>query len=483
MNKFFIPILLFAFALFTLSSYGGVIEKRSYKCIRKFGAVDAQMTVQGYEWGPAVPKVVVEFEHNVSGFDKDTFILKTADTEREILNVYTTNKFDGKEKKHGKFLVFELKVDTTYVDFIGASFGNASPFEYDMVSGLNSWAVNYDLELSLAEGKTFTIGKYEYGRKHEWEPFKKNLMENLVIPETVDWKRDVFHPTNANFTLNRADFAPRGVKSDGVKNPLIIWLHGAGEGGYDPDIVLLGNEVTALAKEGIQKYFRVGKQKGAYVLIVQAPTMWMDKGDGTYNSDIVGERQYSMYEDALFEAIQDYVAHNKDIDKKRIYLGGCSNGGYMTMNLMFEHGDFFAAYYPICEAYMNVNVSDEMITRVKDYNIWFLQSEDDTTVNPLETTIPSFYRLIDAGAKNVHFTLKDKCRGEDDPNAIYFGHYAWTYAFNDNVKNEFDNKKVRDDFDNVTIENGTVTSTGNYVTSSNCKKEANMWSWLAAQSK
>ena len=34
--------------------------------------------------------------------------------------------------------------------------------------------------------------------------------------------------------------------------------------------------------------------------------------------------------------------------------------GYMTMNMMFEHGGYFAAFYPICEAYLNDCVSDEM---------------------------------------------------------------------------------------------------------------------------
>ncbi|OUM56821.1 hypothetical protein PIROE2DRAFT_18409 [Piromyces sp. E2] len=192
-----------------------------------------------------------------------------------------------------------------------------------------------------------------------------------------------------------------------------------------------------------------------------------------------------MYDAALFAAIHDYVVNNPDIDTSRIYLGGCSNGGYMTMNLMFEHGDYFSAFYPICEAYMNKNISDEMIDQVKDYNIWFLQSEDDTTVNPLATTIPAFYRLLGAGAQNVHFTLTDKVRGEDDPEAKYMGHYSWIYTFNDDVKTEFDNVKALADVNNVVIEDGTglVTSTNNYVTNANCSKSGNMWAWLAEQTK
>eukprot|EP00833_Pecoramyces_ruminatium_P004580 jgi/Orpsp1_1/1178612/evm.model.c7180000066037.2 len=444
------------------------------------GAVDAQMVVMGYEWGPAVPKVIVEFDDKVSGFSKNTFTVKTGESERVILDVYNSDKDGKKEKSATKYLTFELKVNT--IEMFGMTFGDANPFTYDMETGRNSWATEFNLELALADSKTFKVGKTEYTSKNAWT-YKKNLIDNYVVPETADWKKDTFKMEGSDITLHRASFTPEGAETDSVKNPLIIWLHGAGEGGNDTDITLLGNEVVALAKEGIQKYFTNDMQRGAYILAVQTPTMWMDKGDGTYNSDIVGEKQVSKYEKDLFAAIEDYVKSNKDIDTDRIYLGGCSNGGYMTMNLMFEHGDYFAAYYPICEAYMNVNISEDMIKQVKDYKIWFVQSEDDTTVDPLSTTIPTYYRLLKAGAKNIHFTLYDQVRGTDDPNAIYMGHYSWVYAFNDQVKKEFDNSKILEDYDNITIEEGKFTSSNNYLTNANCNKKANMWSWLAQQKK
>jgi len=474
-KKQFIPALLYAVSLLTLSASG-----KSINLCEKKNVVDAEMIVQGYEWGPAVPKVIVKFNDIVTGVKKDTFTIKTGDAEREIIKVYNSDAFGNRRILPSRYLSFDLKVKTVYVPFVNSSFGEASPFVYDIETGINDWAETFNLELSLAENKSFNIGLC---KQSNFETYTKNLMEDYVIPETAVWEKDTFTPSSGNFTLQRASFTPCGAKRDGVKNPLIIWLHGAGEGGSDVDITLLGNEVTALAKEGIQKYFTTNKQKGAYVLAVQTPTMWMDKGDGTYNSDIDGERQTSKYDASLFEAIQDYVKSNKDIDTNRIYIGGCSNGGYMTMNLMFEHGDFFTAFYPICEAYMNRNISDEMIDQVKDYNIWLIHSEDDTTVNPLETSIPSYYRLINAGAKNVHYTLFENVKGTDDPDAVYMGHYSWVYAFNDQVKKEFDNEKTLEDFENITIEKGKLTSTDNYVTNANCNKEGNMWTWLAKQTK
>ena len=63
-------------------------------------------------------------------------------------------------------------------------------------------------------------------------------------------------------TLQYAAYEPESLKN-GKKNPLIIWLHGQGEGGTDTDITLLGNEVVALAKDDIQSHFKAGKQTGA----------------------------------------------------------------------------------------------------------------------------------------------------------------------------------------------------------------------------
>ncbi|KAL6618412.1 alpha/beta-hydrolase [Neocallimastix sp. 'constans'] len=480
-SKLILKAVLYTTALFSVCVEGKVIRK----CIPKGtkSAIGAQMIVHGYEWGPAVPKIIVEFQDKVSGFDIDTFAVKTDHVEREIIDVYNTDANGKKQKGASKYVGLELTVKASVIPSLGFSMGGeASPFTYDMNTGRNSWSTNYELDLDLKEGKSFKDGKLEYGaNKKIWKTFKYNLADNYVVPETKEWKKDSF--TAHSITLQRASFTPKGVEKDGGKNPLVIWLHGAGEGGRNIDITLLGNEVTALAKEEIQKYFISDDLKGAYVLAVQTPTMWMDRGNSTYNSDISGKRQTSIYDAVLFEAIKDYVANNSDIDTNRIYVGGCSNGGYMTMNMMFEHGDFFTAFYPICEAYMDRNISEDMIEGVKGYNIWFLHSEDDTTVDPLATSISTYYRLMNAGAKNVHYTLTDHVIGTDDPEVQYMGHYSWVYAFNDQVKNQFDNTKVVADFENITIKDGKVITTDNYVTNANCNKDGNMWSWLASQRK
>jgi len=231
--KLILKALFYATALFSVSVEGKAIRK----CIPKGSksAIGAQMIVQGYEWGPAVPKIIVEFQDKVSGFDIDTFAVKTDHVEREIIDVYNTDANGKKQKGASKYVGLELTVNASVIPFLGVSMGGeASPFTYDMDTGRNSWSTNYELNLDLNEGKTFKVGKSEYGSdKKVWKTFKYNLAENYVVPETKDWKKDSF--TAHNITLQRASFIPKGVEKDGGKNPLVIWLHGAGEGGRDID--------------------------------------------------------------------------------------------------------------------------------------------------------------------------------------------------------------------------------------------------------
>lgn len=153
-----------------------------------------------------------------------------------------------------------------------------------------------------------------------------------------------------DITLQYANYSP---KQDDKKNPLIIWLHGMGEGGEDPDLVLLGNKVTNLAKDPIQSYF-----EGAYVLAPQSPTFWLDNGTGSMTED-----GNSMYTRALMDTIDTYVKNNDDIDTERIYIGGCSNGGFMTMRMIMSYPEYFAAAYPICDAMYDAFITDEDIQK------------------------------------------------------------------------------------------------------------------------
>jgi len=211
------------------------------------------------------------------------------------------------------------------------------------------------------------------------------------------------------------------------KRPCIIWLHGAGEGGEDPRVSYLGNRVTALSSDPVQTFMG-----GAWVLVPTCPTMWMDDGSHEY-----GTTGKSMYAEALFALIDEFV-RGHEVDPKRIYIGGCSNGGFMTMRQIVDHPDYFAAGYPMCEALYDNTISDADIQKIKDVPIWFLHAMTDMVVDPEITSVPTYKRLMAAGAENTHFTYID----DRPPLNQMVNHGCWPLGLNNEHNYDFDGKPV-----------------------------------------
>ena len=52
----------------------------------------------------------------------------------------------------------------------------------------------------------------------------------------------------------------------------------------------------------------------------------------------------------------------------------------MSINMLLEYPDYFAAAYPVCEAYPDCKINEEQIKILSKQHIWFTQSKDDKTV-------------------------------------------------------------------------------------------------------
>lgn len=275
-----------------------------------------------------------------------------------------------------------------------------------------------------------------------------------ICPQCKHWEngRSAYAPMPLGYGLFTPDFAQirKDMKKAAAlgkpvgklpkKFPLVIWLHGAGEGGNDPTVAYTGNKVVALSESDIQR--KLGG--AAYILAPQAPTMWMDMGDARYTTN--GE---SIYTEALMACIEEVVGIHKDIDPSRIYIGGCSNGGYMTMRMILRYPDFFAAAYPVCEAFEDEWITDEDIARIKDLPIWFIHAANDPVVPPERTVLPTFKRLRAAGGKNIHASYFDRVvdqsglfRDELGRPYEYSGHFAWVHTFNDFCTTDMDGTRV-----------------------------------------
>ncbi len=231
----------------------------------------------------------------------------------------------------------------------------------------------------------------------------------------------------------------RPKEADDHNVPLLIWLHGAGEGGQEPLIAATGNKVVNLISPGIQEMFG-----GAYLLAPQTPTMWMNDGSGEYTKD-----GSSMYVEPLERLIADFIDGHEEIDRNRIYLGGDSNGGFMTMKMLLHNPDRYAAAFPVCEALADSAITDEDIASIAGKPIWFTHAKDDPVVAPDQYVVPTYKRLIAAGGKNIHFTFWDhivdmtgKYFKEDGTPYTYIGHWAWIPMLNDQCTTDFDGSPV-----------------------------------------
>ena len=430
--------------------------------------------VDGYEWGPGVKEVVIDLGAEVAASDlaNDLFSVKALGAQggaRTVSDVYLAND-DGSRSSaaKGNKIAIEMTLDVTYTSwgsFGWNSYNGCDPFSYNQQTGRNTWAQDYGFEVALVSGKSLKVGSKTYGGTDLFKVVTPSANPK-VVRAVKDWSEAKTF-TLGERTIGYKAYEPAALKSDTGRNPLIIWLHGQGEGGTDPDIALLGNDVTNLGENQIQSYFKVQDGiQGAYVLAPQAPTMWMDTGNDTNN----GGEAKSIFTAALKGLIDKYIADNNDIDTNRIYIGGCSNGGYMTMNMVTEYPSFFAAAYPICEAYKDSFLTNEEVNSLVNLPMWFVAAADDTTVDPTQFSIPTFQRIKNAGNTNAHFSFFEHVYGEDTGKQVqYMGHYSWVYAFRDEVK-----------LDQADVNNIAAPSTAAVQING---KNVGLWDWLAAQHK
>ena len=371
--------------------------------------------VTTYEASTAVNLVVVKPEIKLVNPDPSVFAVNTNGTERTVVSTYPCDA-RGAFNPEGEYLA------------LGLAKANGRGLGLSINGGV--WRQEYSVKVGLKPGKTLKVGKQKFTAiECETDKAVKDF-----VSEADFFNKGTFTGRSlgkvGDETLTYAAYEPWSLRGDGKKNPLVIWLHGGGEGGLDVSITLLGNEVVSLIRPQIQSHFTTeGGADGAYVLSIQCPTMWMGAANGSFSH---GENP-SVYADVLKACIDNYVAEHPDVDRNRIYLGGCSNGGFMTMHMLIRHPQYFAAAYPTCEAFMDQYISDTQIQQLAKENIWIVQSYDDTTVDPKTHCIPTFQRLVKAGAKNVWMSMFENVVGMDNPGQRLLGHFSWCYLFNDAV--------------------------------------------------
>lgn len=131
----------------------------------------------------------------------------------------------------------------------------------------------------------------------------------------------------------------------------------------------------------------------------------------------------------------------------------------MTVRMVVDYPEMFAACFPVCQAMQSSWVSDDEITRWANVPTWFVHCTSDPVVPIDSTSEPLYNRLVKAGAEDLHFTKYDEIVDPDYGNS-YIGHFAWVYSLKNLCDTDYDGSKV--------------TVDGN---------EVNLYQWVASQTK
>ncbi|MDY7086833.1 MAG: PHB depolymerase family esterase [Actinomycetota bacterium] len=198
----------------------------------------------------------------------------------------------------------------------------------------------------------------------------------------------------------------------GGRRPLVVWLHGGGEGASLPDNYY-DNETQLRANRGALGFATPQAQRifdGAYVVAPQSQSFWMEDGP--------------RFAPQIKDIIRDLVRRHQ-VDPRRIYVAGCSNGGYMSMEMTVLYPSLFAASVPVCGVVQSlVPGGGRLITDAELAAIttptWLVTSRDDTTVPPEANSVHA-HDLIPGSL----LTLYDNVTWNGHR---FNGHFSWIYV-------------------------------------------------------
>jgi predicted peptidase len=258
------------------------------------------------------------------------------------------------------------------------------------------YTITQNAPIALRHGHSLTISRFVQGR--------------LVNPEV-----DAFSYGVSGSGMKYRLFSPTGRGSRHAargRRPLIVWLHGGGEGALLLDNYY-DNETTLRANRGALGFATPQAQQifsGAYVVAPQSTSYWLEDGD--------------RFAPLIDEIVRD-LARRYPVDRARIYVAGCSNGGYMSIKMTTVYPGKFAASVPICGVVTSLQpggpplVTDAQLAQI-DTPTWLVASLDDTTVPPQANTVHA-HDLIPGSLATLYEHVI--WNGYQFP-----GHWSWIYV-------------------------------------------------------
>jgi predicted peptidase len=181
-------------------------------------------------------------------------------------------------------------------------------------------------------------------------------------------------------------YSPEQHESSAITWPLVLFLHGGGEGGDD---------IEEVKKHGLPKLIASGKPFPFFVVSPQNPS----------------ESQF--WDDQQLIRLLDQLEDELPVDRSRVYLTGLSRGAYGAWRLAIQNPERFAALVPI-----SGGGPLPYVKRITTLPIWVFHGEKDPVIPLVESE-----RLVNELRRlggNVRFTVYPEA-----------GHDAWTETYDD----------------------------------------------------
>lgn len=258
--------------------------------------------------------------------------------------------------------------------------------------------------------------KYPGGLRVEFEvsstkypelSFTKEDLGSVSTRTVDDFEKETFTGSNGVTIPYRLHIADTGNSE-----PLVIWMHGAGQVGKDNITPITANRGAVAFAES---------NHTTNVIAAQYPYVYSEELTDAELDDMTA------FFKAYKELIETLIEEGK-VDPNRIYLAGASMGGGLTLQFMLEEPELFAAVVSIAS---RGTIKDlDRLKSVTDLPIWLFHAEEDPT-NVSQTSKNIYNKLLSLGSGHADITIYST---EYMHTLKLFGgllHCSWVPALND----------------------------------------------------
>ena len=273
--------------------------------------------------------------------------------------------------------------------------------------------------------------------------FNANNIENsnIIIEEKVY--------INSDLELAYLIYLPNDYNINN-KYRLVLFMHGAGDRGFDYDILHKIDYGFITTYINNQKYYQ-----DTILIVPQCPIpyLWVD------DSWESGEYSFTSNPSPAIKAVKelvDSIINSYNIDTTKIYTTGVSMGGMAVWDLIARYPGFFAAAAPVCGALDPTKINEYLKTPIFTCNdlrdtIICATPTYNTANNLLELNHDIVYKIYDTDVRNdltCHSTWIDAYSIDKSENNLYNFLFSHELEINNDNNNSNTNENINNPREN-----------------------------------